>query len=198
MKTLRFGLAVIALCTLGNRAGAQTTYTWTQNSAATQDWTTVGNWDSNGVFASGTTSRLQLFADTTTALASGTNSITTNVPSTFTMNQLTLNGLGATATGPTNVTIGSGSSTWTLGGTTPTVNLNGLAGTQGLNYTVASNLVLGANTTFTGSGTAGFTLSGVISGSSNFSKTGTSTLILQGTNTYSGTTTVTSAVLGKV
>jgi fibronectin-binding autotransporter adhesin len=189
-------LAGMVLGLLQGKAQGQTTYTWTQNSAATQDWTAGGNWNANGVFTSNATNRLQFFADTTTALANGTNSITTNVPASPTMNVLTLNGLGAAATGATNITIASSASTWTLGGSSPTVNLNGLVGSQGLNYTVAAKLALGANTTFTGNGTANFTFSGVISGTGpTLTKTGSSTLSFSGTNTYTGTTTVSGGTL---
>jgi autotransporter-associated beta strand protein len=172
-----------------------TDYTWTQNSAATQTWTTAGNWASSTPFVSGSGNGLIFFANTTTALANGTNSITGSVPSTLSMNVLTLNGLGAGATGATNITIATNASTWTIGdGTTSTVNLNGLAGTQGLNYTVAPHLTLNqTTTTFTGNGTANFRFTGNITEAAagyGITKTGTSILTLSGTNTYTGGTAV--------
>ncbi len=172
-----------------------TDYTWTQNSGVTQDWTTVGNWDANGVFATSSGNTLTFFSDITTALADGTNAITTNVPATLAQNSITLNGKGADATGATNITIGTNASTWTLDGTTPSVNLNGVNGTQALNYTVAANLTLAqATTAFTGNGTAGFTFSGLITGvGSAIAKSGTSTLTLSNTgNTFSGGLTINS------
>jgi autotransporter-associated beta strand protein len=172
-----------------------TTYTWTQNSAATQTWTTTGNWSGGTVYVSGTGNELVFFSNITTALVNGNNNITTSVPST-TMNILTLNGKGANATGASNITIGTSGSTWTLSGTTPTVNLNGVNGTQALNYTVAPTITLGADTAFTGNGTAGFTFTGVIGGSGfGITKSGTSTLTLRGNNTFTGDTTISDGTL---
>ena len=166
-------------------------YTWIGNTPGTSDWNAAGNW--NGAVYSGagsTTDTLTFFADTTTALASGNNLITTNVPTSLTFNVLTLNGRGANTTAATNITIGSSASTWTLAGASPTVNLLGVSGTQALNYTVAPNLVLSAPTTFQGAGSAGFTFTGNISGVGDFIKAGSSSLTLSGTNTYGGVTTI--------
>lgn len=159
-----------------------TQYTWTKNTVASQDWTVTGNWSPATVFVDGTGNELRFFADTTTALINGANSITVSVPTTLSMNILTLNGKGAAATAAAAITLASSASTWTLDGTTPTVNLNGSNGTQVLTYTVPANLTLAqANTLFTGDGTAGFTFSGAISGSAkDITKTGTSTLIFSG------------------
>ena len=116
-------------------ASAAITYTWTNGTAGTQDWNTVGNWSGGTVdSAPGTnTDILTFFANTTTALSAGNDVITTNVPTALTFNVLTLNGLGAASGSATNVTIGASADTWTLDGTTPTVNLNGLVGAMGLN-----------------------------------------------------------------
>lgn len=173
-------------------------YTWTQNSVATQTWTTPENWLGSTVFAApgGSTDMLAFFEDTTTPLLNGTNAITTSVPA-LTLNTLTLRGLGAAATATAVVNIGTtGGTTWTLDGTAPTVNLSGLTGAQTLSYTIAQKLVLNQTTTFTGNGTANFNFSGVISGSTGLVKSGTSTLSLNGGNTYSGTTTVNGGILG--
>ena len=169
-----------------------TTFTWTQSLAATQTWTTAANWSGSSVFADGTANELKFFSDITTALANGTNAITTSVPTTGTMNILTLNGKGAAATGASVITIGTNATTWTLDGTAPTVNLNGVNGAQALNYTIATNLTLAqATTAFTGDGTAGFNFTGIISGSGNaITKSGASILTLSGANTYSGGTTL--------
>jgi len=189
---------VLLALSMAHSASAQTTYTWTQNSAATQNWTTAGNWDGSGIFANGTSNTLRFFADTTTALANGTNNITTSVPATLSMNILTLNGRGADATAATNINIASTSSTWTLGGTSPTVNLSGVNGTQALNYDVKANLTLGANTLFTGAGTASFRFSGTIGDSSSgfgITKTGTSNLTLAGANNYTGNVNINAGTL---
>ena len=177
---------------------AASLFTWTQSTSGTQTWTTAANWDANGVDAGpGTaTDVLNFFADTTTALGSGTTAITTSVPP-LTLNTLNLNGLGNTATAATVVTIGTLASTWTLDGTTPTVSLNGLAGTKGLTYSVGVNLALAQPvTTFTGNGTGTFNFNGVISGATSaINKTGTSAVTLAGTNTYGGGTTISAGTL---
>jgi hypothetical protein len=53
-------------------------YSWTKNTAGTQDWTTVANWSGSNPFVSDNTNELIFFADTTTALVNGTNTITAN------------------------------------------------------------------------------------------------------------------------
>ena len=166
-------------------------YTWSGNTPGTSDWNNAANW--TGAIDSGTgsnTDTLTFFGDITTALANGNNLITTNVPATLTLNVLTLNGKGAAATAATNITIGANTSTLTFDGISPTVNLNGMNGSQALNYTIAPNLVLSSSTVFTGAGSAGFTFTGNISGASDFTKAGSSSITLSGTNTYGGVTTI--------
>ena len=174
---------------------AGTTYTWTQNSAATQDWSNTGNWAGGNPFVSATDTTLMFFGDTTTALSSGNNLITLNAPTTGTLNILTLNGLGAAGGAAANVVIGTNADTWTFGGASTTVNLNGLNGTTGLNYTVASNWLLSNTLTFQGDGTAGFTFSGNLSGGGGLTKSGNSVLTLSGSNSYTGATAVNAGVL---
>ena len=192
IKNPLIAAASIVFCL--SQAAHATTYTWTNNSVATQTWTTTANWNSSTVFVDGTGNELKFFADTTTALANGTNAITSSVPATLTMGTLTLNGKSPTTSGQTaTINIASNASTWTLGGATPTVNLNGLNSTGALAYDVKANLTLGATTTFTGSGSARFTFSGAIGESASgygITKSGTSTLTLSGNNNYSGITTI--------
>jgi len=194
-QTAKHPKAALAACILpavflGYSAPASaSSYTWTKDSAATQDWTATGNWATSGVFVSATDATLQIFADTTTALTAGNNQIITSVPN-FTLNTLTLNGKGAAGGSATNVTLGTAANSWTFDGVTPTINLNGIAGTQALNYTVAPSLILNQNLTVQGAGTAGFTFSGNISGAGGLTKSGTSIMTLSGSNSFSGSTAV--------
>ncbi len=210
IKLFRNSLVMASSLLATSQLALAVDYTWTQLTAATQTWTTAGNWASSTPFVSGSGNGLLFFAGTSGAgstVANGTNNITGSVPAALSMNVLTLNGLG-TASGSSTVNIASTSSTWTIGdGTTSTVNLNGLNGTGGgtvvntglLSYNVAANLALNqANTTFTGNGNAVFHFSGNISQVSSgygITKTGSSILSLSGTNSYSGGSSVTGGAL---
>ncbi len=181
----------LALAT-GARA-ANTVYTWNNPSAGTYSWTAgTTNWSSSTTPGSGsTTTTVQFFNNTTTALGQPTYTIATDDPATLTLNVLSLEGLGASATAATAVNLGTAGHTWTLDGTTPTLNLDGLVGTKGLSYAILPNLNLNQNITVQGSGTAGFTFSGNITGATSLTKNGTSTLTLSsGANTYGGGTTL--------
>ncbi|MBN8458761.1 MAG: autotransporter-associated beta strand repeat-containing protein [Verrucomicrobia bacterium] len=190
-------------------------YTWTQNSAATQDWTASANWDATGVFVGGNANNLALFADTTTALASGNNLITTNVPATLTLRALTLRGLGSDSGGPAGITLGTSASTWTMDRSdtgNALINLDAMAGAQGLNYTIASNITLTNDSlTVLGNGTAAFDFTGTLTRAGRaFRKEGNSTATFSGTITgstdfevYGGTLNITgnlhtSATAGKI
>lgn len=175
-------------------------FTWSQTSAATQDWTAAGNWVASTPFVSDPQNELVFFANVTTNLANGTNAITTNVPATLSMNTLTLNGRANTASGSTStVDIATNASTWTIGdGIISTVNLNGLNNLSNgtpwsglyLNYKIAANLTLNqASTLFTGAGNGGFLISGNMGEAASghvIIKEGTSILSLSGTNNYTG------------
>jgi fibronectin-binding autotransporter adhesin len=202
------GSSILAL----SSASAQTTYTWTQTATGDQDWTTAGNWDVNGVFSSGAVNELRFFADTTTSsdLGGGTggeSQVVINVPTSLSMNTLTLNGRGPNSDLGSSITIGTSASTWTIGdGTTSTVNLNSALGGGGANrdlrYTIGANLTptggTGGITTFTGASTSGYgaTFSGDITGTGKgITKSGTSLLVFSGNNSYTGTTLVSGGVL---
>ena len=187
---VRAGLALALLLALP----ALATETFNQTAAGTYAWTTPSYW-TGGVPAGGTSDSVQFFTDHTTALGQPTFTINSD-PATFTLNTLTLEGLGATATAATAVNIGTAANTWTFDGTSPTINLNGLNGTKGLTHTINPKLALNADLTITGNGTATFNLSGVISGSGRaITKSGTSTVVLNAANTYSGNTTVSAGIL---
>ena len=71
--------AIAALLAMSPRLHAAP-YTWTQNTAAPQTWTTPGNWASSTEFVSAPGNELIFIANTTAALASGINDITGSVP----------------------------------------------------------------------------------------------------------------------
>jgi len=176
------------------RAAIAATYTFTQTTAGTQAWSSSANWDANGVPIGSSGVAVAFYPDVSTALASNTYTINTD-PSSFTLNTLALNGLGAAGTTSSAVVnIGTSGNVWTFGGVLPTVNLNGQKNTtKDLVYTIKPDLVLNQDITFTGNGTAGslfngFTFSGTISGSGSLTKSGTSRLMLSGNNSYSGGT----------
>ena len=191
-------------------ATAQTTYTWTQTATGDQDWGSAGNWSGGTQFVSGSGNELMFYAGTSGAsnqLAAGISQVVINVPTTLSMNRLTLNGLGPNSTLGSSVTIGTNASTWTIGdGTTSTVNLNSLLGGGGadrdVRYTIAANLTLVGNssgiTTFTGNSTSGIgaLFSGNMTGSGKgITKSGSSLLVFSGNNSYTGTTTISGGVL---
>jgi fibronectin-binding autotransporter adhesin len=198
---------------LAGQAVGQTTYTWTQMTTGAKDWTVGANWTNGTVFVSGSANELKFFADTTTTGPAGIQTIT-NVATSLSLNTLTLNGKGPNDTAGFTVIVGDNTSTWTIGdGTTSTITLNAAAGGGGaadadgftiadryLNYTIAPNLTLNTNTTFTGAGggiqgvifTGNITDGGV---GRSLTKIGSHLLVLSGTNTYSGVTTVSQGTL---
>jgi len=114
-STLRNLLAFAGSSLLALSSASADTYTWTQNATGSQDWTTAGNWAGNNQFVSGAANELMFFADTTTVLPTGNIQTVISVPSTLSMNTLTLNGRGPNNTAGFTITIGDNSSTWTLG-----------------------------------------------------------------------------------
>lgn len=192
-----------------------TPFTWTNStSTGTLDWTTAGNWLGSNPYVSDAANELIFFSDSTTNInTTGARNITTNVPTTLSMNTLTLNGKGASSGAVVSTyNIGSSASTWTIGdGTTSIVNLNGTQGATtaaGLNYNIAANLTLNqANTLFTGNGTGGvhtgandtgFVFSGNIGQAAigyGITKSGSSRLTLSGNLTFTGALTVDGGML---
>lgn len=160
-----------------------TVHTFTPTASGTFSWASAANWNAYGVPVSGTTSGVAIFPDTTTALSSGTRTIDSD-PAALSLDAITLNGLGPAATGPATASVGTAGNTWTLSGST--VFLLGKNNNQPLTILVQPNIALGANTTFHGNGSAGFTFAGNITGGYSVVKSGTSTLTLSGSNTFSG------------
>ena len=158
MRKIFFGVALVWLAAgVPGRAG---TFTWTKLSAgnASGSWATQGNW-SGGTLP------------TTSSDTANFTTLNPTVDSTVTLDgNQTINTLlfsdTATATAASWI-IAAGtpsSSTLTLAGTSPTINVTGM-----------------------GSGEAAV-INAVIAGSTGFTKTGTSFLQLRGANTYSGGT----------
>jgi fibronectin-binding autotransporter adhesin len=205
--TIRHFLALAGSSLLAmSSASAQTTYTWTQNTAGDQSWATAGNWSGSNQFVSGSINELAFL--TSVQLATGGMAITvTNVPTTLSMNVLTLAGIGPNSDLGSTITIGTSASTWTIGdGTTSQVNLISTLGGGGANrdvrYTIGANLTLVGDasgiTTFTGASTSGYgaVFSGDITGTDKgITKSGTSLLVFSGNNSYTGRTSVTGGVL---
>ncbi len=165
-------------------------FTWTQSTPGTNDWSDSLNWDAGSVMtAPGTnTDNLLFFPDTVTPLPAGANQIVTNIPSELTMRSLVLQGLGASADAPAQITIGTPASTWTMDRSdagNAFITLGGMAGTEGLSYTVDSNITLVNDPlTFQGDGTADFLFTGTLTRAGRaLRKEGSSAVTLSGTIT---------------
>ena len=177
---------------LAGQSAQAATFTWSKlinATAASANWSTGTSW--SGVPASA--------ADTTLVFAptygintqTETNNLTNDVANPFLLNVLTL-GVNASTAGN-----GAGIATFNINGsplsfvlngaTTPVFNLNAnRSNGQGVVYNVQSDVVLDANTLFTGNGTATFTVSGATSGNGSFTKSGSSALTLSGANSFMG------------
>jgi autotransporter-associated beta strand protein len=202
-SSFRSFLALAGSSLLAMSSASAVTYTWTQAGTGSQTWGTTTNWLGSNVFVSGSANELAFFTGVTPV--AGVTITVDSLPSTLSMNVLTLAGTGPNSTLGSDITIGTSASTWTIGdGTTSTVNLTSLGGganaDREIRYNVVANLTLNqTTTTFTGSGTAlsGYKFSGNITGAAGYgiTKSGTSTLVFSGNNSYNGTTTVSAGTL---
>jgi autotransporter-associated beta strand protein len=165
-------------------AKAQSVWTGTTTSG-TSLWSDSANW-LGGVPASGETTALQYFSNTTTPLPTGTITANNDNAGTFTLNRLVLRGLSPATTATTSVVINGGD--LAFAGSAPALTLDGLSSTGLLNYTIANNIAFNTDTTLGGNGTAGLTLSGALSGNGTLTKAGSSTVQLNGnsSSTFSG------------
>jgi autotransporter-associated beta strand protein len=194
-------IAIFFVIVFGSTYAQAATYTWTNLTTNTLDWTVGANWTNSTPFVSGAANELRFFPDAsaTWRLTLGTQTVT-NVPTTLAMNTLTLNGMGPNSTVGCSLIVGESTSTWTIGdGTTSLVTLNASSGGGGdrfVNYIIAPNITLNQPTnTFTGNGGGilGVRFTGNITESAagyGITKSGSHLLVFSGTNTYTGTTLV--------
>jgi len=174
-------------------AFANTTNTWNNAAAGTYSWSAAANWSPSAPSGS-TTTTVQFFNDTTTALASGTYTINSD-PGTLTLNALNLEGK-ANASANTTVNIGTAGNSWIFDGTSPTINLDGLNGSKTLTYVINPDLTLSQNLAFTGSGSGAFIFNGNISGAGNIAKSSSGTLWVDGNSmSYAGAISVSAGTL---
>lgn len=206
-STLRSYLAIAGSSLLGISSAQAITFTWTQIGTGSQTWGTATNWSGSNVFVSGSGNELAFL--TSLQPLAGAAITVTGVPSTLSMNVLTLAGTGPNSTLGSSILIGDNTSTWTIGdGTTSTVNLiSGLGGgsaDRDIRYSIAANLELNGGTsgitTFTGA--SGSVTGAVFSGNitetgsnKGITKSGISLLIFSGNNSYTGTTLVSGGTL---
>lgn len=170
--------------------GSAAVFTYTPTNSTTDVWSAGTDW--NAVPASGATTELTFVGANSTVLAGGlANTNTDDLGGAFQLNILDLQGTGPSSGGAASITIAAsgGNLDFIANGTTnPIVNLNANAGTSGLSYTISAPITLDATTTFQGSGTAGFNLTGLISGAGGmtFNMAGAGSLTLTQQNTFTG------------
>ena len=182
------GLSATGMITLSS---ASITSVWTNTlPGSTLPWSTGSNWLSNSTPTSSRSAMLQFFTGQT--LTGGAITSQNDNADGFVLNSLTLAGTASTST--TATVIGGSLAFLNNGLFTPTVALNATAG-SGLTYDIATPVTLGADTTFSGTGTASVRFSKLIDGPGALIKTSTGTLILSGTNTASGVTLISAGTL---
>ncbi|MFN6017242.1 MAG: beta strand repeat-containing protein, partial [Verrucomicrobiota bacterium] len=201
-KTLRLAATAVSVLALCGTAQAQLYWdsnnstagfgtaggTWaapTTNSAS-QGWSSssTGSTALSGTTTTNTTSALN-FGTSTNQLGTGTITVSGSVEA----NSLTFVSSG----GSNNTTLSGGNIT--LGGTTPSITVTNIANTAATTQTIASNIILGANQTWTvnsggATGIATLSASGRISGGFGITKSGNGNLNLNGNNTYTGGTAI--------
>lgn len=185
-------LMACATASLGMYAGTASAvqYTYTPVTSGGDDWSTSVNWNATPVGAAD--AQLTFVGANATILDDALANVNSNNIGAFQLNILDLQGTGPN-TGAGTIAING--SAMNFDGASRTINLNALAGTAGLAYTVNAPLTLANTTTFTGAGTASFTFAGAISGAGGVTKSGASTAIFTGANDYAGTTTVSGGIL---
>ena len=143
----------------------KTAATW---NTATGNWSTAAQWDGGSLPSNGDAIEF-----------SGSGGVSTN------------NSFLNSASG---LTFLAGAGSYTVNGSALTLLGEGIVNDSANTQTLALNLTLGANQTFTAN-TANLIVSGVISGNATLSKSGNATLTLTGNNSYTGGTTVSAGTL---
>ena len=162
-------------------------HTYTPVNSTSNTWSAGTNWSSTPV--SRVSTRLTFVGNNATVLPSGFNNassdniLNSSVNNRFQLNILDLQGTGP-ASGTATIAINSTAPATGLSitGISPVVNLNALG--SSLTYDVNAPVSLGANTLFTGDGTANFRFNGGINGpTATLTKTRNSKLSLGGNST---------------
>ncbi len=110
-KPSRRGVAILGMAAGLVLAGVSqaATYTWTQSTAGTYNWSDAGNWSGGVVPANNTAGIVNLFvAGNSLSGAYATTQNATGASSTLTLNQLNLNGRGNPSTSTFTITAGGG------------------------------------------------------------------------------------------
>lgn len=163
-------------------------FIWTNT--ASGSWSAGANWSGGASPVSNAATKLEFFTGNNT-LPSSTIVADNNLGSLL-LNRLRLGGSGS-GNVAVNLT-GAALDFRSVGAVLPSIQL--AASPTTLTYTVANNLILGADLTFDASDNGKFLFTGVLSGTGGLTRSGTaSTLILAGNNTYQGTTTISSGTL---
>ena len=187
-SSLRFG-ALLAYASIGIAHAA--TYSYTPTNTATDVWSAGTDWDVTPVSDPDATlvfGPAANFTDLTPIANTNTNDI-----GTFSLNVLTLQGIGeVTAGNAVSVLIAGGTLNFvnSSGAIAPVINLNATNAGSTVSYNITSAITLGNALTITGTGNSTFALSGAISGANGITKSGSSVLTLAGTNSYTGNTAI--------
>ncbi|MFN6045789.1 MAG: beta strand repeat-containing protein, partial [Verrucomicrobiota bacterium] len=201
-KTLRLAATAVSVLALCGTAQAQ--LYWDSNNSTGGFGTAGGTWaapttnSASQGWSSSSTGSTALSGTTTTnntsALNFGTSANQLSTGTITVSGSVEANSLTFVSSGGSNNTTLSGGNI-TLGGTTPSITVTNIANTAATTQTIASNIILGANQTWTvnsggATGTATLTASGRISGGFGITKSGNGTLSLNGNNTYTGGTAI--------
>lgn len=156
---------------------------WTDTLPGARGWSTTTSWQSGNAPASFAGNAMAFFPSQN--VATGSITAIQNLGNNFQLNSLLLGGVAPTNGAAATVGISGNSLAFVdHDGTGPRLLLEA-AGTN-LTYAVNAPLVLSNNLGVSGSGTAGFVLSGSLGGTGALAKTDSATLTLAASNSFSG------------